>query len=273
MISRFTFSFATFALCLFITNFQAKTLDLKNDSLKQKGSYQLIWSDEFNKDGALDSKKWTYDLGRGQDGWGNKEEQFYTNRPENVRIKKGVLEITAKREDFQQAKYTSARIKAEGLFDFKYGKVEIRAKLPLGKGVWPAMWFLGSNIKKVGWPKSGEIDMMEFIGREPESLMSNIHTPAGFGAHAVGGKTKITKPNDWHLYKMEWDADAIRFYLDNQLYYTYKPLDKTKESWPFDQKFFMIMNVAMGGGLGGTIDSGFKSTTFYIDYVRIYQKK
>ncbi len=230
----------------------------------------LVFSDEFDTPGAPDSSKWGYDIGSG--GWGNNESEYYTNRASNVIIEGGLLKITAKKESYQGAEYTSTRIKTQGKYDFTYGKVEVRAKLPAGGGTWPAIWMLGSNITSVGWPASGEIDIMEHIGNDLGRIHGSIHTPSSFGS-TVNTSTKLVSDvsTAFHVYGVTWSPEAIEFTIDEVVFYTYNPSTKNSNTWPFDANQFIILNVAMGGNFGGTIDPNFSSATMEIDYVRIYQ--
>ena len=224
-----------------------------------------IWSEEFNVAGAPDSSKWGYDLGAG--GWGNNEAQYYTNRAENVIVQGGFLKIKTIKESYLGSNYTSARILTKGKFSFKYGKVEIRAKLPVGGGTWPALWMLGSNIDTTPWPASGEIDIMEHLGNQLNKIYGTLHHPGHSGGTADGGTTNITNATtEFHVYAVDWRADAIKFYVDNQLFYTFT----NSASLPFNQNFFLIINCALGGNFGGTIDPNFTSSTFEVDYVRVY---
>jgi len=224
-----------------------------------------LWSEEFNVDGAPDSSKWGYDLGGG--GWGNNEAQYYTSRPENVTVQGGFLKIKTIKESYLGSSYTSARILSKGKFSFKYGKVEIRAKLPVGGGTWPALWMLGSNIDTANWPACGEIDIMEHLGNQLNKIYGTLHHPGHSGGNANGGTTNITNATtEFHLYTCDWRADSIKFYVDNQLFYTFS----NSASLPFNQNFFLIVNCAMGGNFGGIIDPNFVSSTFEVDYVRVY---
>lgn len=225
----------------------------------------LVWSDEFNVDGAPDSSKWGYDLGAG--GWGNNEAEYYTNRPENVIVQNGILKINAIKENYSGSSYTSARILTKDKFSFKYGRVEIRAKLPIGGGTWPAFWMLGANISSVGWPACGEVDILEEVGNQLNVNHSSLHSPGRSGS--TPDTATITVPNsttEFHIYSADWSASTIKFYVDNQLFYTFL----NSNSFPFNQNFFLIINFAMGGNFGGTIDPNFTSSTFQIDYVRVY---
>ena len=230
----------------------------------------LLWSDEFNTDGAPKSSNWGYDLGAG--GWGNNEAEYYTSRADNVIVQGGYLQITAKKEDYQGAHYTSARLKTQDKFNFKYGKVEVRAKLPEGGGTWPAIWMLGSNINSVDWPACGEIDIMEEVGNNLGNIHSTLHTPSSYGA-SVNTATKMVPDasSQFHVYGMEWTPDKIAFSIDGTVFYTYNPATKNASTWPFDSNQFIILNVAMGGNFGGNIDPNFTSGTMLIDYVRVYQ--
>ncbi|MDP5199353.1 glycoside hydrolase family 16 protein [Flavobacterium sp. DG2-3] len=227
---------------------------------------KLIWSDEFNTDGAPDSSKWGYDLGTGN-GFGNNELQYYTNRTENVRIDNGTLKITAIREDYQGSKYTSTRMLTKGKFSFKYGRAEVRAKLPVGGGTWPAFWLLGDNIDTVPWPACGEIDILESVGNNPDVIHSSLHSPGRSGNTPDTKTIKIANTaTEFHIYAAEWSAESIKFYVDDTLFYTFK----NSSSTPFNEKFFVILNFAMGGNFGGAVDPNFKSATYEVDYVRVY---
>lgn len=232
----------------------------------------LIFSDEFDTPGSPNANKWTYDIGTGQGGWGNNESQYYTNRTDNVVIANGILKITAKKENFQGAEYTSTRMKTQGKFDFQYGKVEVKAKLPIGVGTWPAIWMLGSNITTVGWPACGEVDIMEHVGRDQGKIQSAMHTPSSFGNTVnLGSQNLDDVSTAFHVYAVEWTSEKMVFSVDGNVHYTYNPSTKNSSTWPFDAKQFLILNVAMGGTFGGAIDSAFTQSSMEIDYVRIYQ--
>ena len=232
----------------------------------------LIFSDEFNTDGSPDSSKWNYDIGTGNNGWGNGESQYYTNRSDNVIISGGVLKITAKKESYQGSHYTSTRMLTQGKFNFTYGRVEVRAKLPSGGGTWPAIWMLGSNISTVGWPACGEIDIMEHIGNNQGTVQSAMHTPSSFGGTVNKGSQFIADVStNFHIYVLEWTSEKMVFSVDGVKHYTYNPSMKNSSTWPFNQSQFILLNVAMGGSFGGAIDTNFTSSTMEIDYVRVYQ--
>lgn len=245
-----------------ISTFETITVFVDN------GQYQLIWSDEFNISGTPDDSKWTYDIGDG--GWGNSEEQYYTNRPDNIIVEDGRLKIVAQRESYMGSAFTSARLKTQDIFDFKYGKVEVRAKLPASGGTWPAIWMLGSNIQSIGWPRCGEIDIMEQTGADKELVKATCHwydTSSSSNA-SYGLDTNISDTSSaFHVYSLEWTESLITISVDDNNYYEIA----LNSSLPFNNNFFLILNVALGGTLGGTIDSGFLEDTMEIDYVRVYQ--
>ena len=231
----------------------------------------LVWEDDFNTAGAPDSTKWTYDLGTtdifGNVGWGNQEAQSYTDNAENVIVENGSLKITAKKEG---GDYTSARIKTQGLYDFTYGRVEVRAKLPSAQGTWPAIWMLGSNHPTVGWPSSGEVDIMEQRGNDKSYVEGTCHwyNTAGANNASYGENTPIENPStEFHLYTLEWTEDAIKIFLDDVQYYELP----NSVDLPFNGNFYLILNVAMGGTNGGNIDPAFTEDTMEIDYVKVFQ--
>lgn len=229
---------------------------------------QLIWSDEFNENGSPDPSKWGYNIGAG--GWGNGESQYYTSRSDNVIVEDGLLKIIAKKENYMGSEYTSARLLTESKFDFKYGKIEIRAKLPASQGTWPALWLLGANFSTVGWPQCGEIDIMEQTGWDKNTVLATCHwlnqsdsTNASYGL-----TTPISNATSgFNIYSMEWSETEIKIFVNNEEYYVLE----LNSDLPFNHDFFLIFNVALGGSLGGTIDPGFTSDTMEIDYVRVYQ--
>lgn len=224
-----------------------------------------IWSDEFDTNGAPNNAKWAYDLGAG--GWGNNESQFYTSRAENVIVSNGTLKIYTKKESYQGSNYTSARMLSKGKFAFKYGKIEFRAKLPAGGGTWPALWMLGDNIGTVSWPACGEIDVMEHVGNQLNKIHGTLHYTGRSGGNGDSSSTTIANATtEFHIYTVDWRENSIRFYVDNQLFKT----ASNSTNLPFNQNFFIIMNCAMGGSFGGAIDPNFVSSTFEIDYVRVY---
>lgn len=228
----------------------------------------LLWSDEFDYSGSPDPKKWTFEIGNGSNGWGNSEKQYYTSRPENAVVENGVLKIKTRRESYQGFEFTSARMITRDFFSFRYGIIEFRAKLPAGKGTWPALWMLGNNLGSVGWPACGEIDVMEHVGNQLNKIHGTLHYPEHSGANGVGGTVMVDNvTTDFHVYKAEWSAESVKFFVDDKLYYTFS----NSVSVPFNHPFFIIMNCAMGGNFGGYIDPSFTQSVFEIDYVRVYQ--
>lgn len=223
----------------------------------------LKFSDEFNTDGAPDATKWGYDLGAG--GWGNNESQSYTSASDNVIVAGGNLKITAKKVG---SSYTSARLKSENKFEFTYGKVEVRAKLTTGNGTWPAIWLFGENYATNTWPACGEIDIMEFKGSQPTTIYGTLHYPGNSGGNGNGNSTTIANAaSAFHVYKTIWSAASVKIYVDDVLFHTVA----NTASLPFNKDFFIILNVAMGGTFGGTIDPAFSQSSMEIDYVRVYQ--
>ncbi len=229
---------------------------------------RLVWSEEFDVDGAPNSARWGYDIGTGSGGWGNNESQYYTNRLDNAVVLNGKLIITAKKESFSGSGYTSARLLTKDKYAFKYGKIEVSAKLPTGGGTWPAIWMLGSNIGSVGWPACGEIDIMEHLGNSLNKIYGTVHFPGNSGGNAVGGNTTITNANTaFHTYAVEWSPAAINWSIDGVQFYSFA----NRGNLPFNDNFFIILNIAMGGNFGGAIDPAFTSSTMEVDYVRVYQ--
>ena len=224
----------------------------------------LVFFDEFNLDGAPDSSKWSYDLGN-NNGWGNGELQSYTNSPSNVIVQGGNLVITAKKTG---SSYTSARLKSENKYEFKYGKVEFRAKLPAGAGTWPALWMLGQNYATNTWPACGEIDIMEHKGNQPNIILGSVHYTGRSGGNSVTSQILSSNvSSEFRKYKVIWSPQSIRFYVDNVLFHSVI----NSNSLPFNSDFFLIMNVAMGGTFGGTVDPAFSQSSMEVDYVRVYQ--
>lgn len=229
---------------------------------------ELVWSDEFDIEGAPNPEYWAYDLGTGSNGWGNGESQYYTDRTENISVSGGILKITAQREDFEGSTFTSSRLKTQNLFDFTYGTIEFRAKLPEGGGTWPALWMLGSNFETVGWPTCGEIDVMEHVGNQQDKLFATLHYPLNAGGGGVSGSTEVPGiSEEFHVFSCVWSADKIEFFVDDVMFHSFN----NSADLPFNADFFIIMNVAMGGNFGGEIDGNFQSSSLEIDYVRVYQ--
>jgi beta-glucanase (GH16 family) len=226
----------------------------------------LLWEQDFDTDGPLDEEIWNFETGNGQAGWGNQEQQYYTT--ENAVIENGNLVITARAEERDGINYTSSRITTEDKFQFQYGRVEARAKLPEGAGTWPAIWMLGSNFREVGWPESGEIDIMEHVGNQQDVIHGTLHYPGRSGGNADGGSLEVPNVStEFHIYTMEWSPERIVFLVDDQIVHTYA----NDPSSSFNQEFFLILNVAMGGTFGGEIDPAFEESSMEVDYIRVYQ--
>jgi PBP1b-binding outer membrane lipoprotein LpoB len=226
---------------------------------------KLIWFDEFNTNGAPDATKWTFQIW--DPGYVNNELQSYTNRPENTIVQDGVLKIKAIREKYGKGDFTSGRLESNGKFDFTYGKIVIRAKLPTGVGTWPAVWMLGSNIGSVGWPACGEVDILESVGKELNVNHSSLHSPGRSGNTPDTGTINVPNDNtEFHIYTADWRSSYIKFYVDDKLYYTFA----NNPTFPFNKNFYLIVNLAMGGVWGGPVDPNFTSSTFEVDYIRVY---
>jgi glycerophosphoryl diester phosphodiesterase len=236
---------------------------------------KLVWNDEFNYNGLPDSSKWNY--GVGGNGWGNHEKQFYTKADSsNAVVKNDVLSIIARKEKHENSDYTSARLLTKGKAEWTYGYIEISAKLPAGVGLWPAGWMLGSNAEDVGWPKCGEIDIMEHVGYKKDSLFGTVHTEAyNHRKNTQKGRTVLLKnPYDqFHTYAINWTPDQIEFLLDGNVYFEFANEHKTDAEWPFDKPFYLLLNMAVGGDFGGKegIDDSVFPAVYQIDYVRVYQ--
>lgn len=235
----------------------------------------LVWSDEFDDPGLPDSDHWNYDTGG--HGWGNNELQYYTeNRTENARVADGKLIIEARREPLEDNQYTSARLVTKGKEDWQYGRVEVRAKLPKGRGTWPAIWMLPTQNTYGGWPKSGEIDIMEHVGFDPGKVHGTVHTEAynhTKGTQKGGNRMVPDAQEAFHLYAISWTAEKIDFFIDDALYFTFSNENKDSESWPFDQPFHLVLNIAVGGNWGGQqgVDESIWPQRLEVDYVRVYQ--
>ncbi len=237
-------------------------------------AWTLVFSDEFDRPGGLDPSKWGYETGYIR----NKEAQYYTARPENVRVESGTLVIEGRKEDYQGYGYTSASVNTLGKFEFLYGRVEVRAKLPRGAGAWPAVWMLGTNIKEARWPACGEIDIMENVGFDPARIHASVHTAAynhTIGTQKTAIVTLADPAADFHVYAMEWYPDRIDTFVDDQRYFTFKNEGTGSKTWPFDKPQYLLLNLAIGGSWGGQkgIDDARFPMRYLVDYVRIYQKR
>jgi beta-glucanase (GH16 family) len=236
--------------------------------------WSLVFSDEFDAPGALDPAKWGYEVGYIR----NDEKQYYTSRSENVRAEGGNLVIEARKEAYQGYGYTSASVNTRHRFEFQYGRVEVRAKLPTGNGTWPAIWMLGTSIDQAGWPACGEIDVMENVGFDPSLVHGSVHTAAY--NHTIGtqktASVAVASPwEDFHVYSMEWYADHVDLFVDGQKYFTFRNEGTGSRAWPFDKPQYLLLNLAIGGSWGGQkgIDESLFPHRYLVDYVRIYRQK
>jgi len=257
------------------------------------GEWKLVWSDEFDKPGLPDPARWSYEEGFLR----NNEAQYYTRaRPENAHVENGMLVIEARKERFANARYqagapesgrgrrgrefaeyTSASLTTRGKASWTYGRIEVRAKLPPGRGTWPAIWMLGTNTAQVGWPACGEIDIMEFVGFDPGIIHANIHTGKYNHVKKTGKGSQVTIPDAstaFHVYALEWDAHHLDFFVDDKKYFTYTNEGSGMDAWPYDKDQYLILNLAIGGAWGGAkgIDETCFPQRYYIDYVRVYQR-
>lgn len=260
------------------------TASIGTDSAKcivtvAQAGYQLVWSDEFNGT-SLDPTNWNIETGTGNGGWGNNEAEYYTGRSSNLRVENGHLIIQALKEDYNGSSYTSARITTKKKQDFAYGKVEARISLPSGAGTWPAFWMLGYGT----WPSCGEIDIMEHIGSQPTMISHALHTQTKYGGNCWSSRNyKDNIEGNFHTYGIEWEQkayqnrDCIRFYVDGELTATcWDPVTtEDKSQWPFTSNFYIILNLALGGTMGGTIDNSIfnNNVIMEVDWVRVYQRK
>jgi beta-glucanase (GH16 family) len=268
---------------------QARRL-LEQRYVASDDAWELVWCDEFNKSGPPDPERWSYESGFVR----NEELQYYTAK-ENARVENGRLIIEARKERFPNARhlpgspdwrrsrefaeYTSASLTTQGKAQWKYGRIEVRARVPQGRGVWPAIWMLGTNKPAVGWPRCGEIDIMEYVGFQPHLIHANVHTAKYNHVLRTGKGKQITVKapfQDFHTYAINWHADRIEFFVNEENFFTYKKEpDATEDVWPFDRPFYLILNLAIGGGWGGKegIDDTIFPQRFEIDYVRVYKHR
>lgn len=249
------------------------TLFLAITSIAQQPQRKLVWSDEFNYNGLPDSTKWDYDLGS-KNGWGNNELQYYTKDKKNARVEKGHLIVEARKEKAGQFNYTSARLVTKGKASWSQGRIEVRAKLPAGRGSWPAIWMLAEHMKQ--WPDDGEIDIMEHVGYDPGWVHGSIHSKKY--NHVIGTqKTAKTFVPDFskafHIYSVEWDQKLLTVSIDGKPFFSFNNEQKGYEYWPFDNKMSLIMNIAVGGNWGGQkgVDDSIFPLKMEVDYVRVYQ--
>lgn len=245
-----------------------------------KQDYQLVWSDEFNYEGTPDPVKWNYDLGNHQ--WANRELQAYTNRPDNVTVRDGRLIITARKEQDGDREYTSTRLITYGRQSWQYGLFEFRVKLPKGNGSWPAIWMLSDAIKEgTPWPRCGEIDIVEHTGKRQDLMLFSLHTERHNHQRKDTKMYTVTQEypgvsDEFHDYMMEWTPEYIEFFIDGKSACRYNKSDdmedQTEASWPFDQPFYLIFNIAVGGTLGGEVDETALPFVMEVEHVRVYQK-
>jgi len=241
---------------------------------------KLVWQDEFNGTGLPDSTKWGYDLGSGCPnlcGWGNNELQYYTaHRPENARVENGLLLIEARREKWLESKnYTSARLVSKNKGEWKYGRMEARIKCPGGRGTWSAFWMLPTDWKYGGWPHSGEVDIMEHVGFKSDTVYATAHTAAFTNTNGTENTRGFFLPDTesaFHVYAVEWRPDRMDFFVDDVRFNTFLNQNKTSAEWPFDQRFHLILNLAVGGNWGATkgVDETIWPRRMEVDYVRVY---
>lgn len=236
----------------------------------------LIWADEFDQEGLPNPKHWSYDLG--DHGWGNNELQFYSKENlKNSRVERGVLIIEAHQDISRTKGYSSARLVSKGKAAWKYGYIEIRAKLPLGTGTWPAIWMLPEENTFGSWPKSGEIDIMEHVGFDPSVVHGTVHTEAFNHTKKTqkGAQKKVdTFSEEFHTYAIDWKAEKIDFFIDGEFYFTFENSGKDFREWPFDHPFHLVLNLAIGGNWGGQkgVDPKIWPQRMEVDYVRVYDK-
>lgn len=250
---------------------------LLTESGAAANDWELVWSDEFDVNGLPDKTKWGYEEGFKR----NKESQYYTReRLENARVEDGILILECRKENFQPenhdaVKYTAASLVTRDKASWTYGRIEVRAKLPEGKGVWPAIWMLGENITKVGWPRCGEIDIMEFVGKAPDRIHGTVHF-AEDGKHRSNGENLQTKSpwEDFHVYAVEWTPEKINFFFDEKNYFSFS-VDTAGEGEdnPFRKPQYLLINFALGGTWGGPFDDAILPQKFLVDYVRVYKAK
>ncbi len=238
--------------------------------------YELAWSDEFDYEGCLDSTKWTYSTGN-MNGWGNGEIQNYTDKDENSFVKDGILTLKAVKNP-KSGKWTSARVKTQGKASWKYGYFEIRAKLPKGKGTWPAIWMLPAGEKYGTWPRSGEIDIMEMVGFDMDTVHASAHTKAFNHKNGTQKTTSVKLKNTsrkFHNYGLLWTENEIKWLFDGKEILSFSSDTDSWEQWPFDIPFYLILNIAIGGTWGGEkgIDKNLQNAEMQVDYARVYQKK
>lgn len=238
---------------------------------------KLVWADEFSENGFPDPTKWDYDVG--DHGWGNNELQYYSKADlKNARIENGILTIEAKTDSTHPKGYSSARLVTRGKATWQYGYFEIKAKLPEGVGTWPAIWMLAEENRHGGWPKNGEIDIMEHVGFDPGKVHGTVHTEAfnhSIGTQKGGFKMVENFQSEYHIYAIDWTEEKIDFYIDGEKYFSFANTGGDYKEWPFNQPFHMILNIAVGGNWGGQkgVDENIWPQKMEVDYVRVYDRK
>ena len=252
--------------------------DEKTDEIVVPSGYKLVWNDEFNYTGLPDDEKWSYDTG--SHGWGNQELQNYlADTEETARVDGGNLIITAFiLERDSRKEYLSSRMVSREKGDWLYGRIDVRAKMPRGTGTWPAIWMLPTDWEYGGWPRSGEIDIMEHVGYDHGNVHGTVHTESfnhSIGTQRGGAVSVPTVSDDFHVYSVIWDADKIGFLVDDKVYYTFTNTGRGPADWPFDKRFHLILNIAVGGTWGGAqgVDDSIFPTTMEVDYVRVFQRE
>ncbi len=263
---------ATLAACL---SFCLFPLGARGEPSAVPQGYKLVWSDDFDVDGLPDTRKWQHDTVRNQEGWHNHELQYYAGpRAENAVVRGGRLIITARKESMSAApdwggqRYTSARLMTKDRAEWTYGYFEVRAKLPCGKGSWPAIWMLNSAVN---WPAGGELDIMEHVGREPGRVFSTVHTAARYG-DGTGAATQVPDACEaFHDYQMHWTADRVSFGIDGKVHFEYPNPRTGKDRWPFDAPQFLLLNIAVGGDFGGEVDDRTLPLSMEVEHVHVFQ--
>lgn len=248
--------------------------------LAPPSGYTLVWADEFDRDGLPDASRWQHDTHRNRDGWHNNERQYYSGgRLDNATVRQGRLLLSARRESLRDAPdwggqaYTSARLITRGKAEWTYGFFQVRAKMPCGKGTWPAIWMLGTGGR---WPDDGEIDILEHMGKHPDRISSAVHTAAGSGGDCVGGTARLPSAcGEFHDYQLHWTPQGLSFGVDGVMHWHYARPDPSQvgKAWPFDQPHFMILNLAIGGDLGGPVDDSIFPAAMEVEHVRVWQRR
>lgn len=270
-----SFLLRTFIAFIVFPLFTYGQLQVAKQKSLVSGTWKLVWADEFNYSGLPDTLKWSYDVGG--EGWGNNEKQYYTCADTtNAMVKNGVLTITAIKKKFHSNNYTSARLTTKNKYSIRYGRIEVRAKLPQGRGLWPAIWMLPVDSKYGIWPNSGEIDIMEHVGYQADTIYSSIHT-GKFNHLQNTQKTQALSVPDlytsFHVFGLEWQPEGLSFFVDGKKYMTVANTKNGSAEWPFNENFYLLLNLAVGGDWGGKmgVDNNIFPARMEIDYVRIYK--